>query len=192
MVFLCCPTMANFVYFYFMFVFTKIIFTWFNWGSNPGPQQMKDGSAPLSYIGHRALIHYIINTRLLLFKQLNEPWSSSYGMRLMFQWSWVWIPAPYTGWTFLCVWNDKNKRKRGWEELQISIFQGNDSTLCATLSVRKTYFLLLSFQHNAVGRQMLKKWSWFELCLLDLENANVPTLRNAKYSILHLLILPNV
>ena len=29
-----------------------------------------------------------------------EPLSSGYGRRLMFQRSWVWIPAPYTGWTF--------------------------------------------------------------------------------------------
>ena len=29
-----------------------------------------------------------------------EPWSSRYGWRLKFEWSWVWIPAPYTGWTF--------------------------------------------------------------------------------------------
>ena len=28
-----------------------------------------------------------------------EPWSSSYGRRLMFWRAWVWIPAPYTGWT---------------------------------------------------------------------------------------------
>ena len=28
------------------------------------------------------------------------PWSSGYGRRLMFQWLWVWIPAPYSGWTF--------------------------------------------------------------------------------------------
>ena len=29
-----------------------------------------------------------------------EPWSSGYGRRLMFQRLWVQIPAPYTGWTF--------------------------------------------------------------------------------------------
>ena len=29
-----------------------------------------------------------------------EPWSSGYGRRLMSWRSWVWIPAPYTGWTF--------------------------------------------------------------------------------------------
>ena len=29
-----------------------------------------------------------------------EPWSSGYGRRLTFQRSWVWIPAPDTGWTW--------------------------------------------------------------------------------------------
>ena len=29
-----------------------------------------------------------------------EPWSSGYGRRLMSWRLWVWIPAPYTGWTF--------------------------------------------------------------------------------------------
>ena len=29
-----------------------------------------------------------------------EPWSSGYGKRLTFQRSWVWIPAPYTVFTF--------------------------------------------------------------------------------------------
>ena len=29
-----------------------------------------------------------------------EPWSSGYVRRLMFQRSWVWIPAPDTGWTW--------------------------------------------------------------------------------------------
>ena len=29
-----------------------------------------------------------------------EPWSSGYGRWLMFQRSWVQIPAPYTGWTW--------------------------------------------------------------------------------------------
>ena len=32
-----------------------------------------------------------------------EPWSSSYGKRLMFQRSWVRIPAPYTEWTFFHI-----------------------------------------------------------------------------------------
>ena len=35
-----------------------------------------------------------------------EPWSSSYGWRFMFERSWVWIPAPNTGWihffTLIC------------------------------------------------------------------------------------------
>ena len=33
-------------------------------------------------------------------KWLWEPWSSGYGWRLMFERSWVWILAPYTGWRF--------------------------------------------------------------------------------------------
>ena len=32
-----------------------------------------------------------------------EPWSSGYGRRLMFQMSWVRIPAPYTGWTYFHI-----------------------------------------------------------------------------------------
>ena len=54
-----------------------------------------------------------------------EPWSSGYGRRLKFQRSWVWIPAPYTGWTWhfshwfvvknciICLKRTENKRKRG-------------------------------------------------------------------------------
>ena len=52
-----------------------------------------------------------------------EPWSSGYERRRLFQRSWVWIPALYTGWTFfthlfivkilMCVWKDENKLKRG-------------------------------------------------------------------------------
>ena len=49
-------------------------------------------------------------------------WSSGYGRRLMFWWSWVWIPAPYTGWTFftlicckdckfVCRKDEKNKKR---------------------------------------------------------------------------------
>ena len=32
-----------------------------------------------------------------------EPWSSGYGWRLTFWRLWVWIPAPYTGWTFFTL-----------------------------------------------------------------------------------------
>ena len=49
--------------------------------------------------------------------------SPGYWRRLLFQRSWVRIPAPYTGWTFfnlyffvkivMFVWKDENKRKRG-------------------------------------------------------------------------------
>ena len=55
--------------------------------------------------------------------QGRESWSSGYRRRLMFQRSWVWILALYTGWTFfshlfvvkivmMCVWKDENKWKR--------------------------------------------------------------------------------
>ena len=51
-----------------------------------------------------------------------EPWSSGYGRRLSFWRMWVWIPVPYTGWTFFhinllqncidhCLKKTKNKRK---------------------------------------------------------------------------------
>ena len=40
----------------------------------------------------------------LVHKKLGwEPWSSGYGKRLMFQRSWVRIPALYTGWTFFHI-----------------------------------------------------------------------------------------
>ena len=55
-----------------------------------------------------------------------EPWSSGYGRRLTILRSWVWIPAPYTGWTWhfftlicckncnnVCLKKTENKRKRG-------------------------------------------------------------------------------
>ena len=34
------------------------------------------------------------------FSNGREPWSSGNGKRLTFWRLWVWIPAPYTGWTF--------------------------------------------------------------------------------------------
>ena len=51
-----------------------------------------------------------------------EPWSSGHGRRLMFKRSWVWILAPYTGWTWhfshwfadktlLFVWKDQKTEK---------------------------------------------------------------------------------
>ena len=47
-----------------------------------------------------------------------ERWSSGSGRRLMFQRSWVWLSAPYTGWTEAYVW-------KGWkyvaDELEIEI-----------------------------------------------------------------------
>ena len=43
------------------------------------------------------------NTRLKIFCPGREPWSSGYGKRLTFQRSWVWILAPYTGWTFFLM-----------------------------------------------------------------------------------------
>ena len=56
---------------------------------------------------------------------VREPWSSGYGRRLTFQRSWVWFPAPDTGWTWhfftlicyknciVCLKKTENKRKRG-------------------------------------------------------------------------------
>ena len=34
---------------------------------------------------------------------MQEPWSSGYGRRLMFQRLWVWIPALCTGWSFFHI-----------------------------------------------------------------------------------------
>ena len=41
--------------------------------------------------------------KLKTFLNGREPWSSVYGWRLMCVRSWVWIPAPYTGWTFFTL-----------------------------------------------------------------------------------------
>ena len=51
------------------------------------------------------IIFISMSSRLKLLQQLfpvlgREPWSRGYRRRLMFQRSWVWIPALYTGWTF--------------------------------------------------------------------------------------------
>ena len=62
--------------------------------------------------------------RLNSWRKGREPWYSGYGRRLMFQRSWVRIPAPHTRWTFshlfvvkvlMFVWKDKNKWKRSRE-----------------------------------------------------------------------------
>ena len=64
---------------------------------------------------------------LLLFSNIGKtfcfPRSSRYGMRLMFQRSWVRIPAPYTLWTFftsicckncnVCLKRRKNEKEDG-------------------------------------------------------------------------------
>ena len=43
-----------------------------------------------------------------IIKDAEEPWSSGYGWRLMFQMLWVQIPTPYTGWTFFTLISCKN------------------------------------------------------------------------------------
>ena len=70
----------------------------------------------VAYIKHKLLKYLIYG---------HEPWSSGYGMRLMFWRSWVWIPAPYTGWTFFHIklllknatfvwkWQKINKKRPG-------------------------------------------------------------------------------
>ena len=69
------------------------------------------------------LLYSISFTNKTLLGQ--EPWSSGYWRRRMFQRSWVWIPTLYTRWTWhfshlfvvkivmMCVWKDGNKWKRG-------------------------------------------------------------------------------
>ena len=58
-------------------------------------------------------IIYILRFWTIIFELSGrEPWSSGYRRRLVLHWSWVWVPAPYTGWTFvMCVWKDENKLK---------------------------------------------------------------------------------
>ena len=61
-----------------------------------------------------------------------EPWSSGYGRRLMFQWLWVRILAPYTRWTFFHIFCCKNcnvcfKRQNKWKRGRgLTIFLKND------------------------------------------------------------------
>ena len=68
---------------------------------------------------------YTILTETISWMVGWEPWSCGYGRRLMFQRSWVRIPALYTGWTFftyifvvkfvMCLKRRKKwKRGRGW------------------------------------------------------------------------------
>ena len=77
-----------------------------------------------------------IQTYYLVKLLEQESWSSGYGRRLMFQRSWVQIPALYTGWKWhfshlfvvkivKCVWKDDNKwkRGRGWPIKRWSILE---------------------------------------------------------------------
>ena len=44
------------------------------------------------------VVHHLLSKNIFYRR---VPWSSGYGRRLMFHRSWVRIPAPYTGWTFI-------------------------------------------------------------------------------------------
>ena len=85
-----------------------------------------------------------------------EPWSSSYGRGLPFRRSWVWILAPYTGWTFftnicyknyndVCLKRPKINDKRGWAWpiLKSSIEASNYCVhIMPFFNVRLTLYLL--------------------------------------------------
>ena len=49
------------------------------------------------------LTHLPIFVYETVYSKGREPWSSGYGKRLTFLWSWVRIPAPYTGWAFFHI-----------------------------------------------------------------------------------------
>ena len=86
----------------------------------------------LDYFEPKFANAFLILSILIKTSSNQEPWSSGYGRRLVFQRSSVRIPALYTGWTHLfvvkivfCVWKDeiKWKRGRGWpifKEISIS------------------------------------------------------------------------
>ena len=91
-------------------------------------------------------------------KKGREPWSSGYVRRLMFQRSWVPIPAPYTGWSFSHIFVVKivmmffkrqkinNKIGRGWP-----IFKKNvkEKSLSYLLHFKEHFFPLKSFVGEA-------------------------------------------
>ena len=64
---------------------------------------------PLGYALYHFLNHSTCQTKIWGLNGL-EPWSSGYGRRLTFQRSWVRIPAPDIGWTWLL-------RKKGKKEI---------------------------------------------------------------------------
>ena len=95
-----------------------------NWATTTA-HQMKFNCKIVSFKANKGSSH-LFNNDLLghnhcpayhLFRAVNynhkafirrEPWSSGYGLQLMFKRSWVRIPAPYTGWTFFTLIRCKN------------------------------------------------------------------------------------
>ena len=114
-----------------------------------------------------------------LFKQVRTRetsrgfWSSGYGRRLMFQRSWVWIPAPYTGckfgkiFTLICCKNcigclKRPKRGRG---LAHFFFKKNQVKLSFISRESKIGQKTIQFQH---GEENWSEWE-FMILLLSLK-----------------------
>ena len=57
-------------------------------------------SSPLHSLDRTSPCRWKRNGLIKISDRGREPWSSGNGKRLTFQRSWVWIPAPFTGWTF--------------------------------------------------------------------------------------------
>ena len=71
----------------------------------------------------------IVSVTMPVVRNKRELWSSGYGMRLMFQRLWVWIPAPYTGWsffTFICCKNYNFYNKCLFEKTKINGKEAGD------------------------------------------------------------------
>ena len=93
-----------------------------------------------------------------------EPRSSGYGRRLMFQRSWVWIPAPYTGHflhffvvkSVLFGWKDQNKWKGAWNG-PLKNFQGG---CCDTVQLLECFLL----------KPDLPIWIWYNNKDLSISN----------------------
>ena len=110
-----------------------------------------------------------------------EPWYSGYGRRLMFQRSWVQIPAPYTRWTFshlfvvkivMCVWKDKNKWKRVqyWPILK----QCNKNCPCLTLNMLTYYMRYYAKFFQILLQTMIKSTCvYFCICCKNIFNNEV-------------------
>ena len=121
--------MQRYIYLFNKKFSTKILCHAHEWNTREGTYiQMNHRYVYIVKVGIGTLASIIVDqiVRLRCWELKNHPWSSGYGRRLTIQRSWVWIPAPYTGWTWhfftlicckncnnVCLRGAENKRKRG-------------------------------------------------------------------------------